>query len=180
MDSAAAGPAVHYHMIRGGPVKKNITVCCAGMVGNEYIKTYGHYHIDDVPETYRILSGEGVLLLQTREIDSQGKPIDEKIASFRAIRVNAGDVITIPLRAGHLLANIGSSWLVTSDDSPFNAPDAGGDSAGAPRHADYTPVKKMRGFAYYVIAGTNGQPELVKNPTYASVPDAQIENYSHE
>ena len=170
MDSSAAGPDTHYYMIRGGSEKKNITVWESGTVGGEYVKTYGHYHIIDFKETYWILEGEGILLLQTRAKDTEGKWLDDEIESFSAIRVNAGDCIPIPSFAGHALVNVGSNWLVTSDDSPVNLT---GDSASMPTHADYEPLKKMHGMAYYVIE-KDGEPALVANPRYKSVPPAVI------
>lgn len=173
MKPEAPGPAVHYYMIRGGAEKKNITVWEPGTIGGEYIKAYGHYHVSDFKETYWIVSGEGVLLLQEREKSEDGKYIDDKIASFKAIKVKAGDAVDIPSFAGHLLANTGETWLVTTDDSPVNF----GDSAGAPSHADYAPVKKMRGFAYYVVEH-DGKPSLVKNPRYLSAPPAEIVSLS--
>ena len=51
MQPEASGPAIHYYMIRGGSNKRNITVWEAGTVGNEYIKTYGHYHLGNLDET---------------------------------------------------------------------------------------------------------------------------------
>jgi oxalate decarboxylase/phosphoglucose isomerase-like protein (cupin superfamily) len=159
MHPDAAGPAVHYYMIRGGSKKGNITVWEAGTVGGEYIKTYGHYHVDDLPETYWIISGEGVALLQ--KIGSDPSIVED----FKAIKVKAGDTLAIPIRYGHLVANTGSTFLVTNDDSPV----AGiGDSASMPLHADYTAVKAMRGFAYYVVEHA-GAPALVKNPLYTEV-----------
>jgi oxalate decarboxylase/phosphoglucose isomerase-like protein (cupin superfamily) len=65
----------------------------------------------------------------------------------KAIKVKAGDMYSIPPFAGHLMINTGSTWLVTSDDSPVYFDD----SPGKPKHADYEPVKKMHGFAYYVV-----------------------------
>ena len=177
MSPDANGPAIHYYMIRGGSEKKNITVWEAGKVGNEYIKAYGHYHVDDFKETYTVLAGNGILLLQNRQKDSADNFIDDKIADFKAIKVKAGDTIAIPPFSGHAMVNIGSTWLVTSDDSPFNAIGATDkvvtDSSSQPLHADYEPIRKMHGFAYYVIE-KNGQPTLVKNPNYLEVPEAQI------
>ena len=182
MNPKAAGPAIHYYMIRGGVDKTNITVIEAGKVGDEYIKTFGHYHVFDFKETYHILQGEGLLLIQERAKDSSGtdgvagKPIDDTITKFQAIKVSAGKTIAIPPFAGHLLVNTGKTWLVTSDDSIFAADSgasAGRDSASMPTHADYEAVRKMRGFAYYVIE-KDGKPTLVKNPTYKSVPQAVI------
>ena len=166
----ASGPAVHYYMIRGGSNKRNITVWEAGTVGDEYIKAYGHYHIIEFSETYKILEGEGILLLQVRKKDVEGKPIDTEIESFKVIKVKAGDSITIPALAGHLMINTGSTWLVTSDDSPVNL----NDSASMPAHADYEAVKKMHGFAYYVV-NKDGVPTFVRNPEYTSVPEIENE-----
>jgi oxalate decarboxylase/phosphoglucose isomerase-like protein (cupin superfamily) len=172
MHPEAHGPAVHYYMIRGGSDKRNITVWEAGLVGGEYIKTYGHYHIIDFVETYTVLAGTGILLLQMRQKDDRGHFIDDEIEWVKAIFVKPGESVRIPPFAGHLLINIGDSWLVTSDDSPVNFK---GDSASMPAHADYAPMKKMRGFAYYVIE-QDGKPTFVKNPHYKVVPDIEVES----
>jgi len=172
MDPKADGPDIHYYMIRGGEKKLNITVLETGTVGDEYIKTYGHYHVFDFKETYKIIHGHGLVLLQQREKDAEGKFLDDKIASFKAITVGPGDVVEIPSFAGHLLVNTGTTWLVTSDDSYFN-PSI--DSSSMPQHADYEPVRKMQGFAYYVVE-KDGKPTLVKNPRYANVPEVEIAN----
>lgn len=172
MDSKATGPDVYYFMIRGGSERKNITVWQSGLVGEEYIKTYGHYHVSDFLETYEILSGEGIILLQKRKIDKIGNPIDDEIDYFKAIFVKPGSVVSIPERAGHLALNIGESWLITSDDSPVNFEKA--KEAAWPKHADYEPVKKLHGFAYYVVK-KNGQPLFIKNPNYKNTPEIIIE-----
>ena len=174
MAPEASGPEIHYYMIRGGATKKNITVWETGTVGNEYIKAYGHYHVDDIKETYTVLSGQGILLLQNRQKDAQGKFLDDKIESFQAIKVKAGDTVAIPPFSGHTMVNTGQTWLVTSDDSPFNVANvANGDSSSMPIHADYEPIKKVHGFAYYVTL-KNGEPTLVKNPNYSFIPEARI------
>jgi glucose-6-phosphate isomerase len=167
MDPNAAGPAVHYYMIRGGKEKLNITVMETGNVGGEYIKTYGHYHVVDFKETYEIIHGQGLVLLQIREKDSSGNFIDDRIDLFKVIEVGPGDTVEIPSFAGHLLVNTGKTWLVTSDDSVFNP---SGDSSSMPKHADYEAVKKMRVFAYYVVS-KDGKPAFVKNEKYKSVPE---------
>lgn len=172
MNPDAPGPEIHYYMIRGGTNKKNITVWETGTVGGEYIKTYGHYHVGQLDETYWIINGDGIVLLQTRAMDEKGNPIDEQIETFKAIKVKSGDSVFIPSGTGHLVVNIGKTWLVSADDSPVNFEEA--DPVSLPGHADYEPVKKMKGFAYYVVE-ENGQPKLVKNPNYKRVPIATIE-----
>lgn len=169
MDPSARGPDIHYYMIRGGAAKKNITVWENGTIGGEYIKAYGHYHIIDFLETYWVIEGEGLLILQARKKDGEGNYIDDEIESFEAVKVKAGDSITIPAFMGHLMVNTGKTWLVTSDDSPVNLDD----SASMPAHADYEAVKKMQGFAYYVIEKEGGF-DLVKNPRYKNVPEPLI------
>lgn len=173
MHPEASGPDIHYYMIRGGSQKRNITVWEPGTVGGEYIKAYGHYHIDDFIETYTILEGEGLLLLQMRKKDADGKFIDDEIETFEAMSVRAGDIIKIPPFAGHAMVNTGNTWLVTSDDSPVNF-DAG-DSASMPQHADYEPMRKMHGFAYYIIQKPDGATDFVKNTNYKTIPKATLE-----
>lgn len=165
MDDAAAGPATHYYMIRGGKDQRNVTVWEPGTVGGEYVKTFGHYHIGHLDETYWVLLGEGVLLMQRLE-EVDGKLQPDRVAEFKAMRVKAGDDVFIPAGHGHLVANVGSTFFVTADDSPVDFTEA--DPASLPGHADYHMVEQMHGFAYYVVE-RDGQPALVANPRYQSV-----------
>ena len=164
MNPEASGPAIHYYMIRGGSNKRNITVWEPGTIGGEYIKAYGHYHIGDLEEYYTILEGEGMILLQSPIVDGS-------IDSFKAIRVKTGAKIHIPKNTGHLALNTGKTWLVTSDDSPVNFEEK--DPVSLPGHADYEVVRKMNGFAYYVIE-KDGQPFFIKNPKYKNVPPVEL------
>jgi len=174
MNPDATGPAVHYYMIRGGKDKRNITVWESGTVGGEYIKTYGHYHVGDLDETYEIIEGEGIALLQ-KLVTENGVPQIDRVEEFRAIKVSAKggsasggkavNSVYMPPGYGHLVVNTGKTWLVTSDDSPVFGAD---DSASMPGHADYESVKKMRGFAYYVIEKDN-VPTLVRNLLYKEI-----------
>ncbi len=170
MHPDAEGPEIHYYMIRGGSDKTNITVWETGTVGGEYIKTYGHYHVGHLNETYHVLSGEGVILLQNRRKDTDGNPINNEIESFYAIKVTSGDSVFIPSGTGHLAVNIGKVWFVTSDDSPVNFDEK--DPVSLPGHADYEPMKVLHGFAYYLVE-ENGQPSLVKNTNYKIIPEPQ-------
>lgn len=171
MSPKAKGPKSHYYMIRGGKERRNITVWEVGTVGGEYIKTYGHYHVGDLDETYWITWGQGIALLQKRAIDKNGKPIDNEIVDFKAIKVKAGDKIYMPKDYGHLFVNTGNTYLVTADDSPVNFGEK--NPVGMPGHADYKPIKKLKGFAYYVVE-KKGKPVLVKNSNYKKIPHAKI------
>jgi oxalate decarboxylase/phosphoglucose isomerase-like protein (cupin superfamily) len=161
MDPEATGPAVHYYMIRGGKDQRNVTVWEPGTVGVEYIKTFGHYHVGDLEETYWVVEGEGVLLQQKLSGEDPSK-----VAEFKAQIVKAGDNIHIPSGYGHLVANTGSTFLVSVDDSPVDFTEA--DPVSLPGHADYAKVEQMHGFAYYIVE-KDGRPALVKNPHYSEV-----------
>lgn len=171
MDANGAGPAIHYYMIRGGVDQKNITVWEPGTISGEYIKTYGHYHVGDLSETYWIVYGEGVALLQELSKDENGKMIADKVEKFKAIPVKAGDKIFMSPGEGHLVANTGKTYFVTADDSPVDFEDK--DPAGLPGHADYELVKKMKGFAYYVVEH-EGKPALKKNPLYKTIENEDL------
>ncbi|MDP2736352.1 MAG: glucose-6-phosphate isomerase family protein, partial [bacterium] len=166
MDQAGAGPDIHYYMIRGGVEQKNITVWEPGTISGAYIKTYGHYNVGDLSETYWIIYGQGVSMLQKLAENEKGQMIPDTVAEFRAVKVKAGQKIFMPAKFGHLVANTGKTYLVTADDSPVDFGDK--DPSSFPGHADYELVKKMRGFAYYVVEH-NGQPALKRNLLYKSI-----------
>lgn len=167
MDPNGAGPAIHYYMIRGGVNQKNITVWEPGTISGEYIKTYGHYHIGNLSETYWFIYGSGIALLQKLVVGADGKMIADEVAEFKAVRANPGEKLFIPSTYGHLVANVGPTYFVTADDSPVNFSDKK-DEASMPGHADYEMVKQMQGFAYYVVEH-NGAPALKKNPRYKKI-----------
>lgn len=167
MDPNGVGPTIHYYMIRGGKDQRNITVWEPGTIGGEYIKTYGHYHVGKLDETYSIIYGEGVALLQKLAVDENGKMIDDVVEEFKAIKVRSGDSVYMPPGHGHLVVNTGTTYFATSDDSPVSFEDKK-DEASMPGHADYEPVKRMQGFAYYVVEN-NGKPALKKNPKYKEI-----------
>lgn len=166
MDPQAKGPAVHYYMIRGGVDQKNITVWEPGTIGGEYIKTYGHYHVGDLDETYWVIYGEGIALLQKLAVDGNGVMIPDVVEEFKAVTVKAGDSVYMPAGYGHLVANVGTTYFVTADDSPMNFDEK--NAVSMPGHADYEPVKKMQGFAYYVVEH-EGKPALVRNTRYKEI-----------
>ncbi|OGH87481.1 MAG: hypothetical protein A3J93_03030 [Candidatus Magasanikbacteria bacterium RIFOXYC2_FULL_42_28] len=167
MDPNGAGPAIHYYMIRGGSDQRNITVWEPGTISGEYIKTYGHYHIGNLNETYWFIFGSGIALLQKLVVGADGKMIPDEVAEFKAVLAKPGEKLFIPSSYGHLVANVGATYFVTADDSPVNFSDKK-DEASMPGHADYEMVKKMQGFAYYVVEHDN-TPTLKKNPRYKKI-----------
>jgi len=166
MDPAGVGPAIHYYMIRGGVDQKNVTVWEPGTISGEYIKTYGHYHVGQLDETYWIVYGEGIAILQKLAVDDKGNMIDDIVEEFKALPTKVGDEIYMPPGYGHALANVGTTYFVTADSSPVNFDER--NAVSMPGHADYEPVKRMQGFAYYVIE-QDGKPVLKLNPKYKEI-----------
>jgi len=166
MDPKGKGPSIHYYMIRGSSKQKNITVWEPGTVSGEYIKTYGHYHVGEIDETYWILHGEGVALLQKLEIDISGDMIADSVEEFKAFSVRPGASVHIPPNYGHVFSNVGDTFLVTADDTLVIFDEE--KQKIKPPETDYEMVKKMRGFAYYVVEH-KGKPALKKNDHYKEV-----------
>lgn len=166
MDPNGKGPAIHYYMVRGGVDQKNITIWEPGTICHEYIKTYGHYHVGKLDETYWVLYGTGVALLQKLATDEKGNMIDDVVEEFKAVQVKDGSSVYMPSGFGHLAVNTGETYFVTADDSPVSFTES--DTASMPGHADYEPVKRMQGFAYYVVEH-EGKPALKRNPKYKEI-----------
>lgn len=166
MNPKGVGPAIHYYMIRGGKEQKNITVWEPGTISGEYIKTYGHYHVGKLDETYWIIFGTGVTLIQKLAVDEKANMIADVVEEFKAILVKQGDQVYMPAGYGHLVVNTGTTYFVTADDSPVDFEEK--DPVSLPGHADYQLVKQMKGFAYYVVEH-EGKPALIKNKLYKEI-----------
>ncbi len=166
MDPKANAPEIFYYMTRGGIDQRNITVWEPGTVGREYIKSYGHYHIGDLEETYWILFGEGIALLQKMKSDNDGKIVTNEVLEFRAVKVKAGNTVKIPKGFGHVFVNTGRTFFVTADDTDVLFDDKTPQKYSG--HTDYEAVKKMQGFAYYVIQNRK-LPALKKNTNYKEI-----------
>lgn len=166
MDPTSPAPSIFYYMARGGKEQKNITVWEPGTVGGEYIKTYGHYHTGDTEEKYWVLYGSGIALLQKPVLDASGNIVADQVEEFKVIKLTPGMEVTMLAGWGHVVINTGKTAFVTADDT-----DVIFDETIPPKTTggtDYETIKKMQGFAYYVV-DNKGTPALKKNPKYTSV-----------
>jgi len=111
-----------------------------------------------------------VAIVQKR-VEGPDGPVDDEIEHLYAVRVKASDALYMPSGWGHLVVNIGKTFLMTADDSPVDFGET--QAVSLPGHADYEPVRRLRGFAYYVVE-REGRPMLVRNPRYKRVPDVEI------
>lgn len=113
-----------------------------GCVGNEYFMTKGHSHLlEEAPEVYFTLSGEGMILTETADGDTVAQKMEK------------GTIHYIPGKWAHRTINTGAVPLIFFAVWPANA----GHNYGA---------IKNKGFATLVVKGEDG-PELIKNLNYS-------------
>ncbi len=133
-------------------LRYDITIIPAGMLGEEFIKTAGHFHpvvpgtMVSYPEVYQVLEGEATYLLQHDD--------STDVSDVIVIRASKGNVVVIPPDYGHITINTSSeelkmaNWVCTSFSSI------------------YGPIQEKKGAAYYLL-----KDGFVKNPSYSSVAD---------
>ena len=210
LDPSTSGPRWTYLMIRNLPflsrenIRCDLTILHSCRLGQEFNKTFGHIHRPEEPETYKVIFGKAVFLiqkmtpchfgassagekrpyppesdsLQSKESDSfpsgAGEPqsyrgrsaehqSDKAIEEIKLIPVSAGEKITIPPGWHHETINLSRTPLIL-----LNWIKKGTGN-------DYTLIEKKKGFGYYVVAGDDGEYELVKNENYKGVPEIKIE-----
>lgn len=154
----------HEQIIRDAKVRYDITVIPAAMIGQEFIKTVGHFHSRvpgeeyDYPEIYEVLHGHALFLIQKMD---QENP--DKLRTVMAIKAGPGEKVIYPPNYGHIIVNIGQHVLVTANwvSSEYTA--------------DYKSVAEKHGMAYYVVKGSSDrQFEIVPNKNYAEIPEMRF------
>lgn len=132
----------------------NLTIFPQYRLGLEYPKTYGHFHVPEYAENYRVIFGRAGFLIQKME--------GEKVIGVQLKVAEVGEKFTVPAGWGHLAMNFGEDYLITQDDHD-------------PAHFenDYSLIKKMRGSAYY-ICEDGGNWKAIPNPSYAGVPALEV------
>lgn len=124
-----------------GHINFGVTTVYPGKVGWEYHLTRGHYHVKgSAAEVYVGLTGEGIMIMQTKDGDSAYLPI------------RLGIVVYVPPLWAHRTVNIGKDKLSFFFVYPS---DAG---------HDYETIRQ-KGFAKIVIED-EGQPKVVNNPKF--------------
>ena len=149
-----AGNPELYYMYRGlkeeNDLKYNITVLPARMLGKEFVKTKGHVHIGNYGETYTVLEGEAIYLMQ--------KTKDEIVEDVYAVKAKKGESVIIPPYYGHVTINPSGVDLKTGDWSSKNC------------KSDYSLFERLQGACYcYTKEG------WVKNENYKNVPQIRFE-----
>jgi oxalate decarboxylase/phosphoglucose isomerase-like protein (cupin superfamily) len=135
----------------------NMTVIVPGKDG-ELPKTFGHYHTTPVKETYKLIHGEGVLLLQKKS-EKDGKWDKNRVEEVYWVLFKPGDELIITPEWGHSWSNLGNTPLVTFDDWDHgHSPD------------DYKPIEELEGMCFYLVR--NGEDiKSIPNKNYIDLPE---------
>jgi glucose-6-phosphate isomerase len=137
---------------------ENVTIITAGKIGQEYHKTFGHYHPENSPiETYKLLFGKGIFLLQKKHMEN-GTISPNKVEEVILVTLDLNEEISITADWGHCWINVGETPLVTTDTWRTGHTDQ-----------DYAIIRQQKGMAYYLI-DQDGVPEFVPNQKYTDLP----------
>lgn len=160
-DPQSVGPDPAYWVFSGSTEQKweNLTIIASGKYNNEFTKTFGHYHPKDAEvETYHLIEGEGILLMQKKSFEGEVQ-INDKVEKVYLIQAKSGDEIAIKPDWGHSWSNVGQVPLLSFDDWRFGH-----------QPSDYEIIEKMQGMAYYLVE-EDGEVKAVPNPNYQDLPE---------
>ncbi|MDD3977103.1 glucose-6-phosphate isomerase [Methanomicrobium antiquum] len=134
----------------------DITVIPPGVIGDEFVKTKGHYHPEapcglGYPEIYQVLKGKAHFLLQKKDI-----------LDICVIKAEKGDIVLIKPGYGHVTINPSDETLVMANIVSDNF------------ESEYGNYIKMHGAAYYEFKDKG----FVKNLHYKNIPEIKIINAS--
>ncbi|MBL7081055.1 MAG: glucose-6-phosphate isomerase [Candidatus Omnitrophica bacterium] len=144
-----------YSLLKEQHLRYDLTVIKPDSLGKEFMKTAGHYHPDNFPELYEVVSGHAFCLLQ-RPNSSDYRIIEEVIL----VEAVEAEKIVIPPGFGHILINPGPDNLVTANwvSSEFSS--------------QYQLYKKAQGAVYFFLA--SDKLELVKNSHFRQIPPVRF------
>jgi glucose-6-phosphate isomerase, archaeal len=134
--------------------RSDITVLAAGKIGQEYVKTHGHYHLGDGLEQYKLLRGSAMVLMQKPTFNF------ESVEAVRLVRMPAGQLVDIPSGWGHTVINIGDEELILENFEPPTI------------NQLYSAYQKLHGASYYVLE-RDGNPSIEPNTRYRNLPKLQ-------
>lgn len=145
-----------YFMYRGLAEKDNlrydITTIPAKMLGSEFNKTKGHYHVGAMQELYMVLEGTAIYLLQKRNAEG-------KIEDVYAVEAHKGDSVIMPAFYGHVTINPSkteelkmANWVCKDCKS------------------DYSEYIKLAGACWYFT-----ESGWIRNENYKNVPELRFE-----
>ncbi len=151
-----ASSAELYYMFRGleekNGLRYDITLVPAKMLGQEFVKTKGHYHTGRYQELYMVLEGEAIFLAQ--KLDKSEKKIEDVFG----VKVKAGQSVIIPSYYGHVTIN--PSTTENLEMANWVSIDC---------KSDYKQYEKKQGACYYYL-----NSGWAKNENYKETPELRF------
>ena len=149
-----------YYMYRGikkrNGLRYDITIIPPQMLGEEFVKTKGHFHSDAYQELYVVLEGEAIFLLQKNKEE-------EIVSDVYAIKAKKDDIIIVPPKYGHITINPSNYELKIGNWVSENCQNK------------YDLFEKMNGACFFYTK--NG---WIKNKNYKQVPNLRFEKPLNE
>lgn len=156
----------HAEQIHASNLEYDLTVIPPGKIGNEFVKTIGHYHPYKpgtkirYPEVYEVIFGKVFLFLQSASEDF------ERLEEVFLVTASRGEKILVPPGFGHVSINPSGDVLVLANWQPLG------------NEGIYEPYETHNGAAYYVTQrerlSASGQTtpefEFLPNLAYQKVP----------
>jgi len=156
----------HVEAIHAAGLEYDITIIPPGLIGDEYVKTIGHYHpykpgtTIRYPEVYEVIYGKVFFLLQSASEDL------ERLIDVYVVAAERGDKVLVPPGFGHVSVNPGDDVLVMSNWQPLG------------NKGLYEPYEARNGAAYYITASKRLQKtgkttpdfDFAANMNYQQVP----------
>lgn len=129
-------------------LRYDLTIMPPLMIGEEYVKTFGHDHMLceggwSHPEVFEVLEGEAFFLMQRRS--------GEEIVDVSLVTAREGDVVVVPPNCGHVMINGSSRRLVV------------GNLVSRDCVQVYRRFVEKRGASYFMLKGRR----LVRNKNYS-------------
>lgn len=152
-----------YYMYRGidriDDLRYDITIMPSQMLGEEFVKTKGHSHLNEMQELYTVLEGEAIFLMQKGKPSfaeaSEGKG---EIEDVFVVKAKKGEWIIVPPGYAHITINPSkkelkmANWIYEGCKS------------------FYEDIRKMQGACYYFT-----QSGWIKNKNYKKIPPLRFE-----
>lgn len=140
-----------YYMYRDlkadGELRYDITIIPPLMLGEEFVKTLGHFHKFNHAEIYMVLEGEAIYLMQKK---------DTKDIYY--VKAKAGEAVIIPGDYGHITIN--------TSDKPLKMANWISDKSVS----EYGAIKEKGGAAWFYTA-----KGWIKNNNYEQIPELRQE-----
>ncbi|MBI4050005.1 MAG: hypothetical protein HY398_00990 [Candidatus Doudnabacteria bacterium] len=145
--------------LKNAGLQYDLTVLPPGRIGNEFIKTIGHYHPYKpgtrvrYPEVYEVIHGRAFFILQSASDDF------ERLREVYVVEAGRGEKVLVPPGFGHMSINPTPDALVLANLQARG------------NHGLYEPYESHHGAAFYMTASARLSKSGRATPDYEFTPN---------